>query len=130
MHLAREVFAAEKNAKMSHSLFRNVPFEITAFFDGVEVVSGLFFHLADDAFRKMAAASEKGVRSARLVISCESVSEEQDEFANEYERLRKAYGRDSRVLEICKEDENRKKLSRVFGRIRQILTDAEERGAR
>lgn len=86
--------------------------------------------IADDAFRKMAAASEKGVRSARLVISCESASEEQDEFANEYERLRKAYGRDSRVLEICKEDENRKKLSRVFGRIRHILTDAEERGAR
>ena len=86
--------------------------------------------IAEDAFRKMAAASEKGVRSARLVISCESASEEQDEFANEYERLRKAYGRDSRVLEICKEDENRKKLSRVFGRIRHILTDAEERGAR
>ena len=85
---------------------------------------------AEDAFRKMAAASEKGIRSARLVISGEDVSGERDDFANEYERLRKAYGRDSRVLEISKEDENRKKLSRIFGRIRQILTDAEERGGR
>jgi hypothetical protein len=49
---------------------------------------------------------------------------------NEYERLRKAYGRDYRVLEIRKEDENRKKLSKVFGRIRQILTEAEERSGR
>ena len=86
--------------------------------------------IAEDAFRKMTAASEKGIRSARLVISCEDASEERDDFANEYERLRKAYGRDSRVLEISREDENRKKLSRVFGRIRQILTDAEERGTR
>lgn len=78
----------------------------------------------------MTAASEKGIRSARLVISGEAASEERDDFANEYERLRKAYGRDSRVLEIRKEDENRKKLSRVFSRIRQILTDAEERSTK
>ena len=88
------------------------------------------YRIAEDAFRKMTAAAEKGIRSARLVISGEDTSEERDDFANEYERLRKAYGRDSRVLEICREEENRKKLSRVFGRIRQILTDAEEKGAR
>lgn len=86
--------------------------------------------IAEEAFRKMTAASEKGIRSARLVISGEAASEERDDFANEYERLRKAYGRDSRVLEIRKEDENRKKLSRVFSRIRQILTDAEERSTK
>lgn len=86
--------------------------------------------ITEDAFRKMAAASEKGIRRARLVISGEDASEERDDFANEYERLRKAYGRDSRVLEISREEENRKKLSRIFGRIRQILTDAEERSAR
>ena len=86
--------------------------------------------IEEEAFRKMTAASEKGIRSARLVISGEAASEERDDFANEYERLRKAYGRDSRVLEIRKEDETRKKLSRVFGRIRQILTDAEERSTK
>ena len=86
--------------------------------------------IPEDVFRKMASAAERGVRSARLVISNESESGVRDDFMNEYERLRKAYGRDSRVLEIRKEDENRKKLSRVFGRIRQILTDAEERSGR
>lgn len=85
---------------------------------------------SEETFRKMAAAAERGVRSARLVISGESSSEERDGLADEYERLRLAYGRDFRVLEIRREDENRKKLSRIFGRIRQILTEAGERGGR
>ncbi len=86
--------------------------------------------ISEEAFRKMVMASERGIRSARLVISVEASSAERDDHADEYERLRLAYGRDFRVLEIRGEDENRKKLSRVFGRIRQILTDAGERAAR
>lgn len=86
--------------------------------------------ITEETFRKMAAAAERGVRSARLVISTESSSEERDGLADEYERLRLAYGRDFRVLEIRREDETRKKLSRIFGRIRQILTEAGERGGR
>jgi hypothetical protein len=86
--------------------------------------------ITDEAFRKAAAAAERGVRSARLVISNEAAQEERDGLADEYERLRMAYGRDFRVLEIRSEDDSRRKLSRIFGRIRQILTDAEERGGR
>jgi hypothetical protein len=51
MHLSREVFASEKDAKMADSLFWDVPLKITAFLNRMEVVAGFLFHLADDAFR-------------------------------------------------------------------------------
>ena len=106
-----------------------------AMYESLQNSAQLTHHLSADvrklqAFRKMVMASERGIRSARLVISVETSSAERDDHADEYERLRLAYGRDFRVLEIRGEDENRKKLSRVFSRIRQILTDAGERAAR
>ena len=88
------------------------------------------YRIGEEAFRKMAMSAEKGIRSSRLVISNETEAEEKTALLNEFERLHEDYKRNFRVLEIRREDENRKKLAKVFGRIRQILSEAGERGVR
>ena len=102
--------------------------------------------VSDQAYRKMVLASEKGIRRARLVIfneiseeesiaaleagdvRCDAFnrepgSEERDALLGEYGRLLEAYRTNFRVLEVRSQDGNRKNLARVFGRIRQILSE-------
>lgn len=107
--------------------------------------------VSDPAFRKIVLASEKGIRSARLVIFNEISAEESmaaleggdkrydvfnrtagegDAILQEYERFLDAYRTNFRVLEVSRQDGNRKNLARVFGRIRQILSEAGDRGGR
>ncbi|MBQ8052743.1 MAG: hypothetical protein IJ198_02900 [Lachnospiraceae bacterium] len=110
------------------------------------------FRLSDETFRKMVTASERGVRSARIVVLneiseedclssikardrhiCEFDELEEEPLAallSEYERLNNAYKENFRVLEVRREEENRRKLSRIFGRIRRVLTSAGEKEAR
>ena len=110
------------------------------------------FRLSDETFRKMVTESERGVRSARIVIlneipvqDCLASLKDRDrhicEFdelggeqltalLGEYERLNNVYKENFRVLEVRREEENRRKLSRIFGKIRQVLTSAGERDAR
>ena len=110
------------------------------------------FRLSDETFRKMVTASERGIRSSRIVIlneiseqDClasikardrhicefdELDTEQLTALLNEYQRLNEAYKENFRVLQVRREEENRKKLSRIFGRIRQVLTSADERAYR
>ena len=103
------------------------------------------FRISDGTFRKMVTASEQGVRSSRLVIFNETSMEDSlasvkdtdrragasggpdgeklTQILEEYVRLNEVYRNSFNVLEIRKEDDKRRKLSRVFGRIRQILSN-------
>ena len=104
------------------------------------------FKISDETFRKMVTESERGLHSSRLVIFCEISMEDClasiekrnrhicafDELSGdalagilgEYARLNEVYGNNYSVLKIRREDENRKKMSRVFGKIRRILSGA------
>ncbi len=101
------------------------------------------FKISEETFRKMVTESERGLRSTRLVIyteismeDCLASIEKRDRHVcafdaltgdaltgllAEYDRLNKAYSDNHPVLKIRREDENRTKLARVFGKIRRIL---------
>lgn len=83
--------------------------------------------LPEETFRKLVVEAERGLHTARLVIACEEEQQERDSLDREYERLFNVYKREFRCLQISKGDENRKKLSRVFGKIRRILSGEGER---
>ena len=104
------------------------------------------FRISDETFRKLVTESERGLHSSRLVI-CNEISVEEclasiekrdrhicafdelkgdalTDILGEYARLVEFYGSNFSVLKIRREDENRKKLSLVFGKIRRILSGA------
>lgn len=107
------------------------------------------FRISGDTFLKMVRASEEGVRNSRIVIfneisieDCiESIEKrnrhicEFDELGGdrladllgEYERLNGIYKENCSVLEVRREEEDRKKVSRIFGKIRQVLQRAGSR---
>ncbi len=106
---------------------------------------GADHRICDETFRKVVATSQRGIRSARLVIYNRTSAEEalsalsgekgqnsaaaklreedRTEFLREWERCGEVYKKDPQVLELQRTDEKRKKLSRVFGRIRQSLSE-------
>ncbi len=107
------------------------------------------FKISDGTFLKMVRAAEEGTRTSRIVIAngisvedCLKSIKERDrhicafdelegsrltDLLGEYERLNGTYAEHFRVLEVRREEENRRKVSRVLGRIRQVLEKAGNR---
>lgn len=103
--------------------------------------------ISDETFRKIVVASERGIRKARLVILSKvpveeallsmdtgegsekifgkTEGEDRAELFREWDRFTEVYKSCFRVLEIQSGEEKRKKMSRVFGRIRQILSETD-----
>ena len=105
--------------------------------------------VSGQSYRKMVLALEKGIRRARLVVFNEISAEESlaaieggdrryevfnrqaerekcASLLEEYESLLETYRTSFRVLEVRRQDGDRRNLSRIFARIRQILSDAGE----
>lgn len=103
--------------------------------------------IRDETFRKIVVASERGIRKARLVIlnkvpveeallsmdtgeGSEKIfgkaeGEDRAELFREWDRFTEVYKSCFRALEVQSGEEKRKKMSRVFGRIRQILSETD-----
>jgi hypothetical protein len=103
--------------------------------------------ISDETFRKIVVASERGIRKARLVIlnkvpveeallfmdtgeGSEKIfgkaeGEDRAELFREWDRFTEVYKSCFRALEVQSGEEKRKKMSRVFGRIRQILSETD-----
>ena len=107
------------------------------------------FKISDDTFLKLVRVSEEGTRTSRIVIlngitreDCLQSIEKRNrhicafdelesgrlsDLLGEYERLNGAYESHFKVLEVQREEEERRKVSRILGRIRQVLEKAGNR---